>query len=75
MTTSIPVSTVLLTCQRLVQKVFQLHQDFNVGAWGTKGGSDFLRLLQLLVKLVPQCLNGLPVVDVHFILQCMDTYT
>ena len=59
----------ILTCQCCVQEIFQLHRDLDVGARGAQCPRHPLCLLQLLVQLIPQRLDRLPVIDAHFILQ------
>ena len=55
--------------QRLGEEIIQLHQHLDVGAghWGPI--CRLQRLLQLLVQLVKESLDRIPVIDVHLVLQ------
>lgn len=57
-----------LTCQSFVQKIFQLDKNFDIRPGRSKSSCNLLGLVQLLVQLVPQSLDGLPIIDVHLIL-------
>lgn len=63
-----------LTCQGLVQEVLELHEQFDEDAGRAQSTGNPLGLIQLLVELVPQRLDGLPVVDVHLVLRKPTTY-
>jgi hypothetical protein len=61
-------NTLLPTCQGLVQELFKLHHDFNKGTRGADSTCQLLCLLHLLVELIPESLDRLPVVNVHLVL-------